>query len=147
MTRVLGIDLASSDWAAIGTALIAFEGDRFTRVTAPAIRWPTTELTPSVLADAIDAFARREAVRAIALDGPQGWRDPNRADSYKGRQCEKECATQGKTGVHPQTYPKKQSSWIQFSIAVFDELVSRPSIILANETDLQLPSDPAGYLD
>src|SRR4051812_9010072 len=78
MPKVLGIDLASSSWTAIGAATIEFEdtGQRFTGVTPTAIQWPSTLLTPAALADTIDSFAREQRITAVAMDGPQGWRDP-----------------------------------------------------------------------
>ena len=117
MRRVLGIDLASSSWASVGSATIDFDKDRFTDVVAGAIRWPAAPLTPDALAEAIDGFARRERICAIAMDGPQGWRDPATPEGMPGvgRRCEYECRTQGKTGAYPRTYPGTQRRWIDFS--------------------------------
>lgn len=137
--KVLGIDLASSNWSAIGSATIEFDDKaaKFTRVVAGAIRWPATSLTAEALADAIDAFARREGVRAVALDGPQGWRDPATPKNAPGvgRRCEYECRTQGKTGAYPRTFPGTQRGWIEFCVQVFADLLARPGVALA---------DPAG---
>jgi len=133
--KVLGIDLASSKWSAVGSATIEFddEADRFTRVVAGAIRWPTIQLTPDALAEAIDVFARREGVWAVALDGPQGWRDPATPEGTPGvgRRCEYECGTQGKTGAYPRTYPGTQGTWIEFCVEVFAKLLGRPGVALA----------------
>src|SRR6267143_1413808 len=88
---VLGIDLASSKWSSFGSAMIEFddEANTFTRVVAGSIAWPTVPLTPGALADAIDAFARRKGVCVVALDGPQGWRDPATPEGTPGvgRRC------------------------------------------------------------
>jgi len=132
--RVLGIDLASARWSSVGSATIDFEDEAFTRVVAGAIAWPTVPLTPGALADAIDAFARREGVCAVALDGPQGWRDPATAEGMRGvgRRCEYECRTQGKTGAYPRTFPGTQRKWIEFSIDVFARLLARPGVALAD---------------
>lgn len=134
--KVLGIDLASSKWSAVGSATIEFddEADRFTRVVAGAIRWPAAALTPEALADSIDAFARREGVCAVALDGPQGWRDPATpaATPGVGRRCEYMCRTQGKTGVYPRTFPGTQRGWIAFCVEVFANLLGRPGVALAD---------------
>ena len=83
--RGLGIDLASSSWAAVGSATLAFDDDRdeFVDVVAGAIHWPQAPLNAHALADAIDRFARREDIRAIAMDGPQGWREDRRCASRK----------------------------------------------------------------
>src|SRR5438874_3590105 len=134
--RVLGIDLASSTWASIGSATIAFDHEEgsFTEVVAGAMAWPAVPLTPHALADAIDAFARREGIRAVAMDGPQGFRDPATPAGLPGvgRRCEYECRTQGKTGAYPRTYPGTQRRWIEFCIDVFANLLARPGVALAD---------------
>ena len=137
MRTVLGIDLASSKWSSVGTASIEFDDEtrKFTRVVPGAIRWPATprKPTPESLADAIDAFARRERVCAVALDGPQGWRDPATPEGTLGvgRRCEYACRTQGKTGAHPRTYPGPQRGWIEFCIDTFARLLTRPDVALS----------------
>ena len=136
---VLGIDLASAKWSSVGSATIQFDGDAFTRVVPGAIAWPTVPVAPTAeaLAEAIHAFARREGVCAVALDGPQGWRDPATPEGMPGvgRRCEYACRTQGKTGAYPRTYPGTQRAWIEFSVDVFANLLARPGVALA---------DPAG---
>ena len=141
MTAVLGIDLASARWTFNGSALIHFhaESGAFTRVVQGAIAWPDAEapltsLTPGALAAAIHSFAVREHVRAVALDGPHGWRNPlTPADAPGvGRRCEYLCRTQGKTGVYPKTYPGNQLAWITFCVQVFDALLARPGVRLAD---------------
>ena len=49
--KALGIDLASSSWASVGSATIDFDKDRFTDVVAGAIRWPAAPLTPDAQAN------------------------------------------------------------------------------------------------
>src|SRR5437016_13575511 len=72
---VLGIDLASAKWSWVGSASIEFDdqASAFTRVVAGAITWPAVPVrpTPDALADASDAFARREGVSGVSVDGPQ----------------------------------------------------------------------------
>ena len=123
--RVLGVDLASATWADNGSAVIEFDASRFLSVVTPAITWPIGALTPAALAAAISEFCTRHDVSAVALDGPQGWRDPHTPSTEPGvgRRCEWLCKTQGKTGVHPRTYPSTQRGWIEFSVSVFDELL------------------------
>ena len=135
---VLGIDLASAKWSSVGSASIEFDdqASAFTRVVAGAITWPAVPVrpTPDALADAIDAFARREGVCAVSLDGPQGWRDPATPEAMRGvgRRCEYECRTQGKTGAYPRTFPGTQRKWIELSIDVFVSLLGRPGVNLAD---------------
>ena len=141
MTAVLGIDLASARWTFNGSALLQFhaESGAFTRVVPGAITWPDAEapltpLTPGALAAAIHAFAVREHVRAVALDGPHAWRNP-RTPAHApgvGRRCEYLCRTQGKTGVYPKTYPANQFAWIDFCVQVFDALLTQPGGRLAD---------------
>src|SRR5437763_9735357 len=145
--RGLGIDLASSSWAAVGSATLAFDDDRdeFVDVVAGAIHWPQAPLNAHALADAIDRFARREDIRAIAMDGPQGWRDPATPHGTRGvgRRCEYECRTQGKTGAYPRTYPGTQRPWIEFCIEVFADLLARPGVALADPAGRD---DESGYI-
>ena len=138
MTAVLGIDLASARWTFNGSALLEYHAHSgvITRVVPGAIAWPAadTPLTPQNLAAVIHAFAVREHVRAVALDGPHGWRNPfTPADAPGvGRRCEYLCRTQGKTGVYPQTYPGTQFAWIDFCVQVFDALLAQPGVRLAD---------------
>ena len=137
MTRkALGIDVASADWASIGSAVVEFDDSlgTFISVDPGAIRWPGVALTPDSLADAIDAFVRDNGVCAVALDGPQGWRDPNTVSGLPGvgRRCEYLCRTQGKTGIYPTTYPGNQRPWIEFSVLLFERLLSKPGVELAD---------------
>jgi hypothetical protein len=133
---VLGIDLASAKWSSVGSATIEFddEASAFTRVVAGAIAWPGVPLSPDALAGAIDAFARSKGVCAVALDGPQGWRDPATPEGTRGvgRRCEYECRTQGKTGAYPRTFPGTQREWIEFCVEVFANLLARPGVALAD---------------
>ncbi len=145
---VLGIDLASSKWSSVGSATVEFddEANTFTRLVAGAITWPTVPLTSGALADAIDAFARREGVCAVALDGPQGWRDPATPEGTAGvgRRCEYECRTQGKTGVYPRTFPGTQRKWIEFCVEVFADLLAGPGVALADPA--ADPGSSGGYV-
>jgi hypothetical protein len=149
LLRVLGIDIASANWAANGSALLEFdvEAQSFTHVVTPAIEWPVAEpMTPQALATAIDRSARACGVRAVSLDGPQGWRDPSTLLHLPGvgRRCEYESRTQGRTGVFPQTYPSNQRSWIQFCTQVFAALLEHPDVYLAEADDALVPPE-TGY--
>src|SRR5262245_10002809 len=74
---VLGIDVASGSWSANGSAMIEFDGSGFVCVNPGAIQWSSSlPLTAENLANEIVTFACRHEIAAIALDGPQGWRDP-----------------------------------------------------------------------
>jgi hypothetical protein len=122
MLKVLGIDIASSAWSSNGSAVIGFEpsSGTFHDLEPAVIRWPAASLTPTTLAEAIDRYARDHRICAVALDGPQGWRDPATPEGVPGvgRRCEYESRTQAKTGVYPVTFPGTQRPWIEFCIDV-----------------------------
>lgn len=127
MMKVLGVDLASRSWRDIGFAEIAFDsGDppSWGAAVPDCVVRPTTALTPHALADLIDEYARDHEIAAVALDGPQGWRQPNAPPRRGvGRWCEYEARTQGKTGEYGHTYPQTQHGWIAFCVEVFDRLL------------------------
>ena len=149
VVKVLGIDLASSGWVSNGSAVISFDADaqQFRTVEVAAIPWPPVGFTARALAAAIDQHARKNDIRAIALDGPQGWRDPETRQGLPGvgRRCEFECRTQGKTGVYPRTFPANQRSWIETCVEVFDELLKREGVRLADPNDSRTPPS-SGYV-
>jgi hypothetical protein len=148
MKKVLGVDLASGSWSSNGTAQLTVDeaAGRVVAVIAPAIRWPREELTPHALAQAVDDYMREAGASAVALDGPQGWRDPGTPAGTPGvgRRCEYLCRTQGKTGIYPRTYPGGQRPWIEFCIEVFADLLGRASVVLANTPQVIAPAH--GYL-
>lgn len=151
MNAVLGVDLASASWKANGSALVAWGeaagGRTVTRVEPACIAWRVhAALTPGAMADAIDACARRHGVRAVAIDGPHAWRDPGRGADGPGvgRWSEYLVRAQGKTGVRGQTYPRTQLGWTSFSIAVFDALLARPEVRLAEPIETSRVGGIAG---
>lgn len=139
-TAVLGVDLASTRWADVGTALVWCDvpAGVVTRVVPGAIRWPAhLPVSADALADAIHDCAVREGVTAVALDGPHAWRDPARAAEGPGvgRLAEFAVRAQCKTGVYPRTFPGTQQAWTRLSIAVFDALLAREGVRLATPED------------
>lgn len=148
MHSVLGIDLALK-WADIGSAKLTFTRGvgSFQSVIAPAIKWPSVSLTPDSLADAVDAYARQHGVLAVAIDGPQGWRDPDTPSGLPGvgRRCEYEARTPAKTGVYPHTYPANQLHWIRFSTDAFAALLRKRGVRLPGSNEV-LPEPGTGYL-
>ena len=90
--------------------------------------------------------ARQHGIVAVSLDGPLGWRDPSTPAGGPGvgRRCELACRTQGKVGPPGTSFPSTQLGWCRFSIAVFDELLRRPGVRLANALDTTAPG--SGYL-
>jgi len=142
---VVGVDVATR-WRDTGSARLTFAQGRVVDVQTPAIRWPDGTLTATGLADAIDAHARAHDVLAVALDGPQGWRDPATPIGTPGvgRRCERACATQGKVGPFGRMYPGTSLAWGKLCIATFDELLCKPGVELANGEGIRASS--GGYL-
>jgi len=135
--RVLGIDLGPGAWRNNGSALLTFEVNGvFEAVQWSVVPWPQhLALNASVVAETIDRFARHEEIAAVAIDGPQGWRDPGASPDRRGvgRASEASARTPGKTGTEGIAYPSTQLGWIRFSIALFDELIRRFGAPLAND--------------
>lgn len=144
--RVLGIDLAMARWRSIGSALLEFDchSKRVETVVADVLPGLPGPPSPTALAEAIDTIARRERCVAVALDGPQGWRDPATPENARGvgRRCEWSSGTPGKTGGLGTTYPPNQR-WIGFSIEVFDALLAKADVRLVESVPVEPP--PTGY--
>ncbi len=135
--KVLGVDLAVRSWADNGSVLLVFGGDPPAwRSCAFGVIGPVGDeaLTADSMARAIDAYALAHDVRAVSLDGPQGWRSPDALDrSGVGRACEAEARTPGRTGVYPRTFPGTYNRWVRFAIDVFEKLRSFGRATLVNE--------------
>jgi hypothetical protein len=146
--HVLGVDLASTRWSNVGTALVSYSADATaaTAVEINPVAWPThEEVTSTALTETLDIFLRAREVAAVSIDGPQGWRDPDAPISQgMGRACEKSARTPGKTGTPGITWPRKQVGWITFSIRVFDELLGRPHARLINDLKCRRLEPPRG---
>jgi len=150
---VLGVDLASRGWTDTGTALLSFRVDReveWEAVRYNVIPWPSEPVSPEAMADLIDSFAIDHNVKAVSLDGPQGWREPDAGSRPGvGRWCEYEARTQGKTGTYGVTYPAPQVSWVRFCIRVFERLMELGHARLVNSPHgcpLQLPPAESYFL-
>lgn len=140
--KVLGIDLASGKWSDNGSAVLSFDNSMqtWTGLRVPAVAWPRGTPTPLEMARVIDEFAIAAGITAVALDGPQGWRNPATPIGLPGvgRRCEFLCRTQGKTGIEGKTYPQTQHGWIKFCVDVFDELLRLGRAKLANSSHVHL---------
>jgi hypothetical protein len=119
---ILSVDLASRDYSDFG--LVAMERVNGSIVVTPlslaeaGLRGrPHPEETAIFLA----ALAEEIGVRAIGMDGPQGWKDADNGCAH-ARICEARLHTQGKTGPPGITKPANYLGFIRFSIGVFDEL-------------------------
>lgn len=121
----LSVDLAYKDYEDIGVVLLAKVGER---VEATPVRLATIGLrgrpTIPALANALTTLAAKFSVDWIFIDGPQGWKAPDNGLGHS-RCCERELATQGKTGLPGTTKPANYTGFISFSIGLFDALTDR----------------------
>ena len=128
--RVLGVDLSSTRWDWNGTALLTVDDGVCTALDRGAVRWPAVPISPAAMAAAILDTAVEHDAAAVAIDGPQGWRDPRRPlEEGVGRACERAAATPGKTGWR-RTYPANYLGWTTFAIRLFDMLLADPRVAL-----------------
>jgi hypothetical protein len=135
--RALGVDLGLS-WGSTGTALLEFVSKpepRWLSCTTNVVQWPKSAISASAIAEAIHQHVIAHRVAAVSIDGPQGWRDPDRQDqgSIHCRLCEQRTRTPGKTGPFGVVLPATWTRWVTFSIEVFDALLQKPGVHLVND--------------
>jgi hypothetical protein len=143
---VLGVDIGTT-WGSTGSALLwtddgwASVCDCKTRVLSRA----DGGLDAGSLADAIDRAARAANVAAVSLDGPQGWRDPASSCIGVGRHAELSARCPGKTGTDGICFPGTYIRWVRLCIDIFERLLSKPGVSLANSHGVvEAPQEP-GY--
>jgi hypothetical protein len=122
---VLSVDLAHRRWADIGVCTLEAGADQVvvSPISLPALGLagaPTAEAVAEVVAD----LATRVEARLILLDGPQAWKDADNGLLHC-RLCERQLATQGKTGLPGVTKPANYAPFIAFAIEVFGRLAKR----------------------
>lgn len=120
---VLSIDLAARRYADFGFAFLP-PGRitvRFPRAQDLGLRGRPL---PGPLAQALDAFCRREGVTVILLDGPQGWKSPKTGVPTM-RVCERVLNTPGKTGPIGHLKPATYLRYVALSISLFHLLRAR----------------------
>ena len=140
--KVLGIDLACRSWADNGSALLTFGGmpPAWRSVELGVIRWPDAPLTPANMARAIDELAIALGVRAVSIDGPQGWRSPLAGNRRGvGRLCEYEARTPGKTGVSENLSRQLRRLGAVQHRRLRKKLLSLGRLLLANEPGSAVP--------
>jgi hypothetical protein len=142
---VLGIDMACS-WKSLGSAILQFSNCEFTNCETGVLNSSGKICDPLSVATEINRIALSSGCSAVAIDGPHAWRDPYSNRPFVGRLCEKETRTPGKTGTFNTSYPGTWLRWINFSIEVFDYLLSTPHCTLANDPTIQDAKPPKyGY--
>jgi hypothetical protein len=141
---VLGVDVGTS-WASTGSALLSPAADEW-RDCRFRVLDSSGPFDAARLADAIDHAARRHGAAAVSLDGPQGWRAPGSSCRGVGRQAEYSARCPGKTGEYGRTYPGTYVRWVRLCIDVFDLLLSRPGVVLANDPKGAPPVGSGAYI-
>jgi len=92
------------------------------RAECRAALGPVPEVEP--LADFLVSLCAKHGARLLLIDGPQAWKHEANGLPCQ-RVCEKELATQAKTGPPGLVKPGTQTSFVAFSVRLFDELETR----------------------
>jgi hypothetical protein len=119
---VLSIDLAHKSYADVGVCSLRIAASQ---IEVAPIRLPALGLSgkpmSSALARVIADLAEQLGARLILIDGPQAWKSPENGLSHS-RICERQLATQGKTGLPGFTKPSNYAPFIALAIDLFDQL-------------------------
>jgi len=122
---VVSVDLAYKNYRDIGVAILERQGSAvqctFEELAGPSTPRPPS---PSEVAVLCVRLCSGHGARLLLLDGPQGWKDPDNGLEHS-RVCERLLNTPAKTGLPGCVKPKTYGSFVQFSVAVFDELQER----------------------
>jgi hypothetical protein len=121
---VLSVDLAHKRYADVGVCSLRVAE---AQIEVSPIRLAALGLTgrpvASVLARTIAGLGEQLGARLLLIDGPQAWKAP-RNGLLHSRVCERQLATQGKTGLPGFTKPATYKPFIEFSIELFDQLAA-----------------------
>lgn len=145
LLHVLGIDLATRQYADIGIALLTSHASQVqaSQVDVQLIRPGEQFRDPPTVVDLVQFIARlnqRTPLHIVAVDGPQGWQDPRNGLTH-ARVCERCLNTQAKMGAPGSVKPGPSLRFAQFSVDLFDALagVGWPRYNHAHE---ELPTTP-----
>lgn len=121
----LSVDLAYKDYQDIGVVVLGKAGVRIKASAVPlAARGLRSRPMVEALADGLVTLADEAGAAWMFIDGPQGWKAPDNGHLH-ARCCERELATQGKTGLPGVTKPGYYVGFISFAIELFDALDNR----------------------
>jgi Protein of unknown function (DUF429) len=119
---VLSIDLAYKSYADVGVCAlgIAEGGIEVAPIRLSALGLsgrPTARALAKIIAD----LAEQLDARLLLIDGPQAWKAPENGLPHS-RMCERQLATQGKTGLPGCAKPSNYAPFIGFAIDLFNHL-------------------------
>jgi hypothetical protein len=119
LNAVVSVDFGAASWRSLGVAVLRESDSGFACELARESL--TGEPDPARLALLVARCGRAVRARHVLLDGPQAWKDEHNGLAHQ-RSCEKELATQAKTGPPGQCLPRTQLRFVAFSVALFDHL-------------------------
>ena len=121
--RVVSVDLAVQRARDVGVCVLS-RSARGIEAELVSLAAPGAPLDPPSarwLAESIARLARARHARLLLLDGCQAWKDAANGLEH-ARRCERALHTPAKTGEPGRVKPRPYTSFVAFSIAVFDEL-------------------------
>lgn len=119
---IISVDLAYKRYSDIGIAVL----HRTASATQCTFVCPDSERindtpTPEAVAHYLVALCAKYKATLLMIDGPQGWKSPDNGLQHS-RRCERELNTPAKTGLPGFVKPRNYTSFVTFSIKVFDYL-------------------------
>src|SRR5258708_2891123 len=122
MAAVVSVDLALKRWVDIGVAILTDDEQgirvQFKELADHGTLGPRDAQT---LALKLLDLVKVHDASVLLIDGPQAWKDPDNGIAYM-RICERELRTPAKTGLPGDVKPATWTSFVSFSIDVFDAL-------------------------
>jgi hypothetical protein len=122
-SAVVSVDLAYKRWPDIGIAVLR-PSRMATRCELVRAHARAGEPDPEQLALYLCGLCAGAGAQLLLIDGPQAWKDPHNGLEHS-RVCERRLATPAKTGLPGQVKPAAYTSFVEFSIALFDALQRR----------------------
>lgn len=119
--QVLSVDLASKDPRDLGIAVLRAGTRPRVEFTPPERLHLIVPLQAAALAGSLARLAQSLDCAWIAVDGPSGWKHPDNGLVHS-RVGDRELNAPAKVGLPGQVRPRAYTSFIDFSIRVFDAL-------------------------
>jgi hypothetical protein len=117
---VISVDLAYKRYSDIGIAVLhRTVGAVECTFVDPDSEQLNVSPTPESVAHYLVDLCEKYKATLLMIDGPQGWKSPTNG-LQNSRQCERELNTPAKTGLPDVVKPRNYTSFVTFSINVFD---------------------------